>query len=69
MQVLQVNITFRIISSQLMEICIKSRSIDKWMSVEFGLKPQEILKKIHFVVQGGKCLFFMKVESSHNSKK
>ncbi len=30
---------------------------------------QEVLKKIHFFVQGGKCFFFMKVKSPHNMEK
>ncbi len=30
---------------------------------------QEVFKKIHFVVQGGKCFFFMKVKSRHNMEK
>jgi hypothetical protein len=31
--------------------------------------PQEVFKNIHFVVQGGKSFFFMKVKSPHNVEK
>jgi hypothetical protein len=31
--------------------------------------PQKVFKKIHFVVQGGKCFFFMKVKLPHNVEK
>jgi len=48
-----------------------------WLVVSFIIianwghypRPQEVVKKIHFIVQAGKCLSFLKVKLPHNTEK